>query len=256
MTQTNATKMTSSTSSTNPLAAVKNELAPKGQLRAGMNLGNTLFTGKDASGQLHGVSVDLMQELAKRLGVPLEMVVYEQPGQVADDSAKGLWDVAILAIEKTRAKTLTFSPAMTEIEAGYVVHQNSAIQRIDQVDALGVKIAAPVKAGYELYLTGALQHASLVRTANFGASLAVFNQQEVDVLAGLKPNLIDSMGKLPGAQLLEGNFMVINHGLATPLGHSAADEYLSHFVQDMIASGFIAHSVEKHHIIGLKAIKG
>ncbi|MEY4154278.1 MAG: hypothetical protein RLZZ278_1126, partial [Pseudomonadota bacterium] len=68
-----------------------NELAPTGKLRAGMNLGNNLFTRKNESGELLGVSVDLMQELAKRLGVSLEMVVYEQPGQVADDATKGVW---------------------------------------------------------------------------------------------------------------------------------------------------------------------
>ena len=65
-----------------------NELAPTGTLRAGMNLGNNLFTRKNESGELLGVSVDLMQELAKRLGVPLELVVYEQPGQVADDATQ------------------------------------------------------------------------------------------------------------------------------------------------------------------------
>jgi len=111
-----------------------NELAPTGKLRAGMNLGNNLFTRKNESGELLGVSVDLMQELAKRLGVSLEMVIYEQPGQVADDATKGVWDIAILAIEKTRAKTISFSPAMTEIEAGYVVHQNSTLKSTKEVD--------------------------------------------------------------------------------------------------------------------------
>ena len=48
-----------------------NELAPTGVLRAGMNLGNTLFTRKNEAGELLGVSVDLMQELAKRIGVSL-----------------------------------------------------------------------------------------------------------------------------------------------------------------------------------------
>ena len=62
------------------------ELAPTGKLRAGMNLGNTLWTRQSASGELVGVSVDLMQELANRLGVELEMRIYEQPGQVVDDS--------------------------------------------------------------------------------------------------------------------------------------------------------------------------
>ena len=239
----------------NLTANAKNELAPSGKLRAGMNLGNTLFTSQDASGQLHGVSVDLMQELAKSIGVPLEMVVYAQPGQVADDSAKGLWDVAILAIEKTRAQTISFSIPMTEIEAGYVVHGDSPLERVDQVDVSGVTIAAPSKAGYELYLTSALEHATLVRTPNFASSVVVFKQGQADVLSGLKPNLIDSMPKLPNSRLLEGNFMVINHSLSTPLGHAAADGYLRHFIQEMISTGFIAKSIDKHHIIGLKAIK-
>ena len=234
---------------------VKSELAPTGKLRAGMNLGNTLFARKDISGQLQGVSVDLMQELAKRLEVPLEMVIYQQPGQVADDSAKGVWDVAILAIEKTRAKTISFSPAMTEIEAGYIVNKDSAIQRPEQVDAQGMKIAAPDKAGYELFLTSALKNASLVRTKDIPSSIEMFRQKEVDAVAGLKPNLIDSMHKLPDGRLLPGNFMTVNHGFALPLGKNAADVYLQNFVKELIASGFIAKAIEKHQIKGLTAIK-
>jgi polar amino acid transport system substrate-binding protein len=234
---------------------LKSELASTGKLRAGMNLGNTLFTGKDNLGLLYGVSVDLMQELAKRLGVPLEMVIFDQPGQVADDSTNDVWDVAILAIEKTRAKTVSFSPAMTEIEAGYVVHKSSNIQDTVQVDTKGINIAAPEKAGYELFLTSELKNASLVRTKNFAASIETFNQKQVEVLAGLKPNLIESMHKMPEGKLLEGKFMTVNHGFATPIGRNAADIFLQNFVKELIASGFIAKSIEKHQIKGLTAVK-
>lgn len=233
----------------------KIELAPTGVLRAGMNLGNTLFTRKTEAGELLGVSVDLMQELAKRLGISLEMVIYDQPGQVADDSTKGVWDVAILAIEKTRAKTVSFSPAMTEIEAGYVVHKDSTFQRTEEVDAKGVKIAAPEKAGYELYLTSTLKNASIFRTKNFSESIEIFNQSKVDALSGLKPNLIDSMHKLPMGKLLDGNFMTVNHGFAISIGKDAANAYLHSFVKELIAIGFVARSIEKHQIKGLIAIK-
>src|SRR5258706_16260323 len=55
--------------------AARSELAPTGTLRAGMNLGNALFTTKDsATGELRGVSVDLMRELASRVGVPVDFV--------------------------------------------------------------------------------------------------------------------------------------------------------------------------------------
>ncbi len=219
-----------------------------------MNLGNTLFTRQDASGALLGVSVDLMQELANRLGVPLELVLYDEPGQVADDSSSGKWDIAILAIEKSRTQVLSFSPAMTEIEAGYIVPNNSELQHADQVDALGVTIAAPIKAGYELYLSGSLKHASIVRTKNFAHSLEVFNQHKVNALAGLKPNLIESLNKLPESRLLPGNFMTVNHGFALPRERSMGAEFLQTFVKDLIASGFVARSIGKHQIKGLTAL--
>ena len=83
------------------------ELAPTGKLRPGMNLSNGLFTSKDAAtGELRGVSVDLMRELASRLGVPVEFVVFETPGEEADASQSGAWDVAILAIEPARARKI------------------------------------------------------------------------------------------------------------------------------------------------------
>lgn len=230
-------------------------LAPTGKLRAGMNIGNNLFTRQNEAGELFGVSVDLMQELAKSLDVPLEMVVYQQPGQVADDAVNDKWDVAILAIEKTRAQTILFSPGMTEIEAGYVVQQNSRFESAAQVDSDGIKIAAPEKAGYERYLMTTLKSASIVHTQNFAGSLALFNQNQVDAVAGLKPNLIESMHQLPTGKLLQGNFMTVNHGFSVPLGRVDAAAYLEKFVKQLIEKNFIDSSIKKHQIIGLTAIQ-
>jgi len=243
--------------STSPAApdAARTQLAPTGKLRAGMNLSNTLFTGKDASGELHGVSVDLMRELASRLGVPVEFVVYPTPGEVADDAGAGKWDVAVLAIEPARAQTIAFSPPLTEIEGAYVVRKASPLRAVGQVDASGVRIAAPNKAGYELYLTRTLRNATLVRTKNLDGSIAAFNDGSVDAVAGLKPALLDVMAKLPDGRMLEGKFMTVNHGLGTPRDRSAAADYLKAFVADVNASGFVARSIERHKIQGLSAVR-
>jgi hypothetical protein len=49
--------------------------------------------------------------------------------------------------------------------------------------------------------------------------------------------------------------MTVNHGFATPIGRNAADIFLQNFVKELIASGFIAKSIEKHQIKGLTAVK-
>ena len=236
--------------------AARSELAPTGKLRAGLNLGNSLFTTKDATtSELRGVSVDLMRELASRLGVPVVFVVHASPGDVADAVDKGTWDVAILAIARARAETIAFSPAITEIEATYVVHRDSVLRSVEQVDASGIRISAPEKAGYELYLTQTLRNATLIRTKGGAASIDLFKDRRADALAGLKPDLLNSMDKMPEARMLEGKFMTVNHGLGTPRARRAAAEFLKTFVEEMKASGFVARSIERHGVQGLSAVR-
>jgi len=234
----------------------RSALAPTGTLRAGMNLGNTLFTNKDpVTGELSGVAADLMRELASRLDVPLEFVVHATPGEVADAADRGTWDVAVLAIEAARARTIAFSPAMTEIEASYVVNQASRLQSVGQVDSAGVRISAAEKSGYELFLTRTLRNATVVRAKGFQASIDLFNERRSDALAGLKPALLDAMDRIPDGRMLEGPFMTVNHGLGVPIDRPAAAEYVKAFVMDMNASGFVARAIARHGIKGLTAVR-
>ena len=236
-------------------AAARTALAPTGKLRAGMNLQNTLFTTKAPSGELQGVSVDVMRELGKRLGVPVEWVMYTTPGDVADDASSGKWDATILAIEASRAATITFAPPLTEIVATYLVPPGSRLARIEDVDAPGVRIAVSEKAGYDLYLTKALKNAELVRIRGTTASMEAFRDRKLDAVASLKPFLLDFAPKYPGSKVLEGRFMTVNHGVGTPKGRAAADAYLQRFTQDLVASGFIERSIERHRVVGLGAIR-
>ena len=56
--------------------------APTGALRASINLGNPILANADpVTGQAGGVSVDLATELARRLDVELELVVFKSAGE-------------------------------------------------------------------------------------------------------------------------------------------------------------------------------
>lgn len=233
---------------------VRAELAPTGVLRAGMNLQNNLFTVKDSAGELQGVAVDVVQELGRRLGVPVKYVMYETPGKVADAAAANEWDAAVLAIEQTRAQVIAFSPAMTAIEATYLVPQGSRLTKIAEVDSPGTRIALNEKAGYDLYLTRTLQHAKLVRGRNTASTFAIFNEQKLDAIAALRPQLIENQGKVPGSRLLDGSFMTVNHGVGIPQGRSAGAAWIRAQIDDLNESGFIARSIERHKVQGLAPV--
>ena len=96
--------------------AVRSELAPTGKLRVGINLGNLLLTAKDPkTGEARGIAVDLGRELGRRLGVPVEIIGYPSPGELADAVKTGVWDVGFLGAEPQRANEIAFTAAYVEI---------------------------------------------------------------------------------------------------------------------------------------------
>src|SRR5215218_2648629 len=102
-------------------ADVMKELAPTGKLRAGINTGNSVLAQKSASGELGGISVELARELAKRLGVPVELVEFQAAGRSFEAMSKGQTDIAFFAIEPVRAAEVVFSPPYAVIDGAYMV---------------------------------------------------------------------------------------------------------------------------------------
>ena len=137
------------------------DLAPAGRLHAAINAGNVVLVQKDAAGAISGITVDLARELARRLGVPTDLVEYEAAGKVTDTAKSGAWDVAFVAIEARRAEVIGFTAPYVVIESTYMVTTDSPLKTIGDVDRPGIRIAVPRGSAYDLFLTHALQHATL-----------------------------------------------------------------------------------------------
>ena len=72
---------------------VLRSLAPFGHLRATINLGNPILASRDASGGARGVSVDIANELARRLGVAAKLVVVDAAAKAVDAVASEQADI-------------------------------------------------------------------------------------------------------------------------------------------------------------------
>ena len=137
------------------------DLAPTGKLRAAINLGNGVLAQTDAAtGKPKGITPDLAMELGRRLGVPVELVVYQAAGKVFDAVKDGAWDIAFVAIEPVRAAEIEFSAPYVIIEGTYMVRQDSPLKAIADVDRAGVRIAVGLGSAYDLYLTRTLKNAT------------------------------------------------------------------------------------------------
>ena len=130
------------------------QLAPKGYLRAAINLSNFLLvTGNVRNGDPQGVSPDMARELAKELGVDIELITFNRPGELADAISDDSWDIGNIANEPARAKLITFSLPYTTIESTFLIRKGLNIEKLQDVDKKGIKIAVAERSAYDLWLT-------------------------------------------------------------------------------------------------------
>jgi polar amino acid transport system substrate-binding protein len=226
--------------------AVRADLAPTGKLRAGINYGNFILATKDrATGESRGVAVDLMNELGRRLGVPVEIAAYASVAVMGDAAPSGAWDIAFLGSDPEREALMSFTAAYLEIDATYLVPRASPLRTADDVDRDGVRIAAPTRANYELFLKRNLKHAQLVSAPGADAAFELLATGKVEALAGLRQGLLGLVGKLAGSRIVEGRFMGVQQSIAVPRGRDAGLAYLKSLVEDAKASGLVARAIEK-----------
>ena len=234
------------------ISVARSELAPTGTLRVALNMSNFLLTATDpVTGEPCGIAADLGRELGQRLGVPVALVPYPNPGELADAATAGVWDVGLIGAEPQRANAIDFTAAYVEIEATYLVPPGSPLQTIADVDRPGIRIAAPARSAYELYLSRTLQHAQLIREQGGENAFKRFVEDRLDALAGLRPRLVTDQEALPGSRLLDGRFTAVQQAAGTPKGRPAGAQYLRAFIEDVKATGLVARLIEKNHVRGL-----
>ena len=231
--------------------AIRSEIAPTGKLRVGLNMSNFLLTATDAAtGKPKGIAADLGMELGRRLGLPVELVPFPNPGAVADAAKTGVWDVGFIGAEPQRANEIDFTAAYVEIEATYLVPPGSPIKSIADVDRPGTRIAISDRSAYDLYLSRHLKHAELIR-ARGDDVFKRFLSDKLDAMAGLRPGLVKNQEKLPGSRILDGQFTAVQQAAGAPKGRLAGAKYLREFIEDAKASGLVAKLIEKNNVHGL-----
>ncbi|MDM0120317.1 ABC transporter substrate-binding protein [Variovorax arabinosiphilus] len=238
--------------------AVLQALAPHGVLRASINLGNPILANTDkTSGAPGGVSVDLARAFAERLGVGLELVVFDTAGKSVEAVAEEQADIGFFAIDPVRGAQIAFTQAYVLIEGSYLVREDSPLKANEDVDRAGHRIVVGKGSAYDLYLTREVKHAQIVRAPSSPTVVQTFLEQALDVAAGVRQQLEADAQKHAGLRLLPGRFMVIQQAMGLPKSRgSEAAAVLRAFVEDMKATGFVADALARHGIQGASVAPG
>jgi polar amino acid transport system substrate-binding protein len=225
--------------------------APTGRLRACINIGNRVLANRmPQTGEVGGVSVDLAHALAKRLGVPLEPVVFTTARQSVEALEEDRADIGFFAIDPARARLIAFTAPYVLIEGVYLVPGHSPIHGNEEVDQPGNRVVVGQGTAYDLFLTRELKSAQLVRTPNSQTVVDTFLAEGCEAAAGVRQQIESDAAKHPELRVLGERFMVIRQamGVATRRGPEAA--YLHAFVEEMKTAGYVAECLRAHDIEG------
>ena len=227
------------------------QLAPKGYLRAAINLSNFLLvTGTDDQGNPEGVSPDLAKALANELNIEYKLIPFKRPGELADAVIDDVWDIGNIANESERAKSITFSYPYTLIESTFLVRESSKINSLKDVDKKDVRIAVAERSAYDLWLTENIKNAELIRAKSIDLSFKIFEDNSYEVLAGLKPRLIDDLKNTKNCKILPGAFTFIKQCIGSKPGNPEAEKFINNFIEKNTKNGFIESLLLKHNVLG------
>src|ERR1700761_7800165 len=119
------------------------ELIPTGKLRVGVAFApspSPLFVVKAKDGTVHGVTVDLGNELAKQLDVEAEFMGAPNTGELVDALEAGRIDVSFMPVDDERKKRIDFGPVYFLVESTYMGTAASGIRTVAEVDRAGRRV--------------------------------------------------------------------------------------------------------------------
>ena len=225
---------------------MKNDLAPTGTFRVGMNGNNTSLVQRNADSTVSGLSAELGKFIAAKIGTPYEAVVYDSAAPFTASFRKSEWDIILTGKNAVVAKLLDFSSDLFHVEYVYVAAPGKAFADPASVDRPGVRIAVPRNASADVYLSRNAKSAELVRVdGDVNVAIEMLRAGQADVYASSINSVEAVVQRLPGAKFI-GPFQTVVFAVAMQKGRSqAAQEQLAQWIEEAKAAGLVQKSLER-----------
>jgi polar amino acid transport system substrate-binding protein len=225
-------------------------LAPLGKLRAGLYPGTPTSILNNDEKPPRGVGYDIGQELARRLHVDYEPVVFTKNAEVLQALTSGAVDVVFTNATAARANDMDFGPPYLEIELGYLVPPDSPLKEIKEIDVSGRRLGVTAGSTSDATLSRDLKNAQIVRATTLKDGVVLLLSHEIDAFATNKATLFEMAEKLPGSRVLDGRWGIERHAIAIPKGRNAGLPFLTQFTSEIKASGLVRSAADRAGLKG------
>jgi polar amino acid transport system substrate-binding protein len=226
-------------------------LAPTGKLRAGLYPGTPTSILNNDERPPRGVGYEIGQELARRLHVDYEPVVFARNAEVLQAVTSGAIDVVFTNATAARANDMDFGPPYLEIELGYLVPPDSPLKDMSEIDVAGRRLGVTAGSTSDATLSHDLKNAGIVRVTTLKDGVTLLAAHELDAFATNKATLFQMAEQLPGSRVLDGRWGIEHHAIAIPRGRDAGLPFLTQFTSEIKASGLVRSAADR---AGLKGV--
>jgi len=230
------------------------DLRDAGKVRIALFAGQ--YTKDSLTGELKGVWVDVARAFAARVGVQLVLIEHRNPPDMIACLNAGECDVGFLANDPARAADVGgFSPPFIEFDFTYLVPAGSPIRSAADADRPGVRVAVVRSHLSTLILTRARKHAQLVSVDMLDSAFQLLRSGRVDAWASARPILDSYSAQLPGSHVLTDRFGVNRATMVVPKGRTARLAYISEFIEEIKASGFVQQAIARAGERGIRVAR-
>jgi polar amino acid transport system substrate-binding protein len=227
--------------------AVK-ELIPTGKLRVGVVFApaaSAFFAVKDASGQPRGVTVDLGNELAQKLNVPIELMVAPNSGLITDATESGTIDVAFMPVDEERKKRVDFGPNYYLIESTYMATGASGIRTVAEVDRPNVRVVGIANTTTIRAAARSLKNTTISAATSVDEAVDMLRTGKADAFALSRDSLPPFVAALPGSRIVDGGFQHTGIAIAVPRNRPSALAYVTAFLEEAKRSGSVRRALDR-----------
>lgn len=228
-------------------------LAPTGVLRTVINLGNPALARMrpGPEQQVAGVSIDIAQDLAHRLGVEARLMVVDNARQAVEAVGSLEADLGFFTLDSCQDQPIATSAPYLLIEGCYLVRQESPIRNNEDVDQAHHKVVVSQGSAYEQFLGKSLEYAQLVRASTSLDAIANMLDSGADAVVGIRQTSWNDSPHKDRLRQLDGCFMVLQQvlGISEEAGADAA-RFLAAYTEHLKQSGFIQARLDEHGIAG------
>jgi len=212
------------------------------------------YTKDSATGAFAGFGIELARSFADVQGRTLLLREYAAPPAVVRALNDDDCDVALLGLDPARGKEVDFSPPYLRADFTFLVHADSGIDQISDVDQPGRRVAVVRNHAMEFALRGKLLRADQVFASTPDEAFNLLQAGQADILAGIRPGLIGYADRLPGTRILRGRYGENLLALAVAKGRNDWFAAVNNFVLDARASGLLRRIVLATGLAGAEPV--